>query len=669
MNYWIHKVFLFLTVAGFAGFWITSSFSNNQPPIQIPPSQKKQTDKALSVPPPPPLPLDYASFSRIPILHVGRVKPLSSFAREYLLVLYGKSSLPNCSAESWLAETLFDPQTAFKREIFKILNPDIVDVLNLKKKQKSFYSFNEITKSLDKILTRLNTIKNKKEEERTLIENQLLDLYGKTLAYFKLSRSLSLIWPFFSLQDQKQSKKIGMISGKPYNYLEVLKFQQKIKQEVQSKIKTTQFNQLSSSELELLALARKIDIMSKDEHNDLFRIIPPQWKDNKALWHSPWSLIKTGKGSPASADYLKSWIELEKAYREKTGIKWALEKTHQKATTLSKKFVNSKILFLEKTFNDLKFFQKSLCFYILAMLFFLFGGLFQKKGWLLKFSSFSLLIGALIHLIGIVFRILILARPPVATLYESIIFVGFIVVATSLILYYLDKKKLDNLTLHSLGQKNHLFMGAIVGTTLHLLALKYKGAESMSLLVPVLNSNFWLTSHVLCITIGYSFAIMSSVIAHIYIFLKCFWGNSTQVFSSLNKSMSSAGLLALFFCLFGTILGGIWADQSWGRFWGWDPKENGALFIVIWLLVLLHGKMAGILKKDGLALGHILTNITVALSWFGVNLLNIGLHSYGFISGVALGLSLFCGLELAFFLFALVKLFVLKKRTFRKRKL
>jgi len=114
--------------------------------------------------------------------------------------------------------------------------------------------------------------------------------------------------------------------------------------------------------------------------------------------------------------------------------------------------------------------------------------------------------------------------------------------------------------------------------------------------------------------------------------------------------------LALFFCLFGTILGGIWADQSWGRFWGWDPKENGALFIVLWFLVLLHGRLAGILKMDGWALGHILTNVAVALSWFGVNLLNVGLHSYGFIKGVAWGLSVFCGLELAFFLFALIKL-------------
>ena len=89
---------------------------------------------------------------------------------------------------------------------------------------------------------------------------------------------------------------------------------------------------------------------------------------------------------------------------------------------------------------------------------------------------------------------------------------------------------------------------------------------------------------------------------------------------NLYTNMTSASFLALFFCLFGTVLGGIWADQSWGRFWGWDPKENGALAIVIWLLVLIHGRLAGILQDRGYAAGMIITNAVVALSWFGVNL-------------------------------------------------
>ena len=105
-------------------------------------------------------------------------------------------------------------------------------------------------------------------------------------------------------------------------------------------------------------------------------------------------------------------------------------------------------------------------------------------------------------------------------------------------------------------------------------------------------------------------------------------------------------LIALFFTLFGTILGGIWADQSWGRFWGWDPKENGALLIVMWQLMMVHMRLTGLAKPTGFALGMIMNNIVVVIAWFGVNLLNVGLHSYGFAGGVAQNLALFTALEL-----------------------
>ena len=110
-------------------------------------------------------------------------------------------------------------------------------------------------------------------------------------------------------------------------------------------------------------------------------------------------------------------------------------------------------------------------------------------------------------------------------------------------------------------------------------------------------------------------------------------------------------LFALLFTLFGTILGGIWADQSWGRFWGWDPKENGALLIVLWLIMMLHLRITGLIKPLGFCFGMVFANIAVALAWFGVNLLNVGLHSYGFTDNVATNLFLFIFIE---FLFALI---------------
>ena len=570
---------------------------------------------------------DHSAFSRIPLLHNGRVKPLSTFAREHLLVLYGKKSLPESSAESWLAELLFTPWAASKRKVFKIQNPEVVDILGLK--PSHLYSFFEVSKSIDGVLPLLNQIKKKPEEERTLIERQLVNLYMKTLVFFQLSRSLSLILHLFSLESSWSQ--IGITPGKKYSYLEMLKFRQKIKKEIQ-KIKWKNFNKLSSKEKELIALSYKMDLVSKDEDNDLFKIIPPLWKDNKELWRSPWELVKTGKGSPGSAHYLQSWVDLETAYRTQTNGKLATEKTYRESIKLSKGFVRPIILSMENMFNKVQFFQKSLLFYIIGFLLLCLSGILWK--FVFKLSFVFVALGLFLHLTGIIFRILIMSRPPVATLYESIIFVGFIVVLFSLIL--------EKIKEGSWG----LLIGSAAGSVLHLIALKYQDIDSMTLLEPVLNTNFWLATHVICITVGYGFSIVCSLIAHIYIVLKCL---GRKILLPIYKNITVAVYLALFFCLFGTILGGIWADQSWGRFWGWDPKENGALLIVIWFLVLLHGKLAGILKEISFSLGLTLTNIIVALSWFGVNLLGVGLHSYGFTSGLIWGFVLFCMAELTFF--------------------
>ena len=124
--------------------------------------------------------------------------------------------------------------------------------------------------------------------------------------------------------------------------------------------------------------------------------------------------------------------------------------------------------------------------------------------------------------------------------------------------------------------------------------------------------------------------------------------NKTQSIKSTYKALFSTLAAGLIFSFIGTMLGGIWADQSWGRFWGWDPKENGALLIVMWLLMMLHLKISGWVKGAGYALGLVLANITVALAWFGVNLLSVGLHNYGFTEGAAFNLLIFIIFELLF---------------------
>ena len=102
----------------------------------------------------------------------------------------------------------------------------------------------------------------------------------------------------------------------------------------------------------------------------------------------------------------------------------------------------------------------------------------------------------------------------------------------------------------------------------------------------------------------------------------------------------------MFLSFVGTVLGGLWADDSWGRFWGWDPKENGALMIVIWNAIILHAKWCGMARQKGLVALAIFGNVITAWSWFGVNLLGVGLHSYGFTDSGQFYLMMFSGFNL-----------------------
>jgi ABC-type transport system involved in cytochrome c biogenesis permease subunit len=170
----------------------------------------------------------------------------------------------------------------------------------------------------------------------------------------------------------------------------------------------------------------------------------------------------------------------------------------------------------------------------------------------------------------------------------------------------------------------------------------------MGMLVAVLDSNFWLATHVVTITIGYGAAMVAALVGHILLLQLIARPQARDQADSLISTARGTAVTALFFTTLGTILGGIWADQSWGRFWGWDPKENGALLIILWLLFVLHGRLAGLLSRAAYASTLGLTSVTVVMAWFGVNLLSVGLHNYGFSQKNLIWISALTVLELIF---------------------
>ena len=361
-----------------------------------------------------------------------------------------------------------------------------------------------------------------------------------------------------------------------------------------------------------------------------------QKNDSSGLWLSPWELFDGRLIEPHQDKIIKSLESYLLARFENNIENQNIALSSYKTGLISHvgKKVDFSILSKERWLNEADLFTNSLVFYLLG--FILLGISWMIKPVIFKSVAFcSIIIGFCLHTLGIYLRMVIMSRPPISTLYETVIFVGVVIVLISLIIEYIRKDGLG------------IFIGSISGSLLHYVGFGYAAdGDTLEMLVAVLNSNFWLATHVTTIILGYGTSLMAGLIGHIYLIEKIRVPKDSVRLKSIYNNMFGVTLIALFFTLFGTILGGIWADQSWGRFWGWDPKENGALLIVLWQLMMVHMRLSGLAKPDKFALGMVLNNIVVIMAWFGVNLLSIGLHSYGFASGIAVNLILFTLFEI-----------------------
>lgn len=504
--------------------------------------------------------LELSSFKSIPILHQGRIQPIDTVARFYFDQFSNGQKIQNQSYIKWFSNTVFNPENSIDQNIFYINHPEF---FSLEKRKNKLYNYLELTTVINKKQSAIQQILEKTNEGINEQEQALITLYENYILYTQLLRSLTLFIP-------------------------------------------TDINQPSVWESKSKLSRQAKIIVNGAQSNALLRVIAAD-QTLQSPWQSYYQRI--------NSEQLDQWQSLTTAYREKNGNLWdeSLNGINQTSDTKIK---------MEVLYNKLSLLNVSFVLYILTLV-----GLviyFLKPIPAIQKIIFPIFTIAIIaHSVHLILRSTILARPPVGTLYESVIFVSL----TGAIICWLLYKNYKLLS---------LFIGAFLGAALLTTAQAFSAEEPMGTLVAVLNTNFWLATHVLCITIGYGLCLLSSTLAHIMII-------QPKRFGQLLKALLIASLL---FTTIGTVLGGIWADQSWGRFWGWDPKENGALLIVLWITWILHGKMSGHLKPTGYLIATAALSIIVILAWFGVNLLSVGLHSYGFISGIAWGIGLFCAAEI-----------------------
>ncbi len=245
----------------------------------------------------------------------------------------------------------------------------------------------------------------------------------------------------------------------------------------------------------------------------------------------------------------------------------------------------------------------------------------------------ALAVAVVIHTAAILCRIAITGRAPVINIYSSAVFIGWAAVLFGLVVERIFKYGIGNI------------VSSAAGALTLLVAYGLNTGDTMPVLQAVLDTQFWLATHVISVTLGYVATLVAGTLGIGYL-IAGWIGQDEKKLRDIYRCCYGAACFGILFSFIGTVLGGLWADDSWGRFWGWDPKENGALLIVIWNALMLHARWDGMVKARGFANLAIVGNLVTAWSWFGTNELGIGFHSYGFTEGTLMYLGYFFGLHL-----------------------
>ena len=534
--------------------------------------------------------LDIDGFSRLPVLEGGRLKPLDSTARNALLVIRGQQSFRyqdrTVGSSEWILDVLFRPQVADLQPIFVIDDPGVLGLMNMKVAKDRYYSFRQILPFINEIQREAQAAQAIDAKLRTQYQGAVAHLFERVYLYHRLKNTIQL------------EQAPGL-----------------------------------SAELQALGTPGAAQRVGTLVDLAYFRPLPPLPGQKGEAWLNTGEALRSaamGSVSPA----LEPMSRIAWAYSVQDAPAFNKAVKDLQATTFSIRPEAQIQVDHETTFNRAQPFYVGMVIYVLALLTVFASWLWKPQ--VLRPAAFGLLCaGAIIQTAGLVSRIVLQGRPPVTNLYSSAVFVGWGAVLLGIVLERMYRNGFGTAVAASSGFASLLVAHHLTGD-----------GDTMEMMRAVLDSNFWLATHVTTITIGYSGTFLAGAIAIAWTLRKQF---APQLKPETSKSLSGMvyGVVAfsLFFSFIGTVLGGIWADQSWGRFWGWDPKENGALLIVLWNAIILHARWGGFARERGIMTMAIFGNVITSLSWFGVNMLGVGLHSYGFMDKAFWALSGFIAIQ------------------------
>ncbi|MEE8424257.1 MAG: cytochrome c biogenesis protein CcsA [Elusimicrobiota bacterium] len=560
------------------------------------------------------------SFAALPVLHDGRTKPLDAIARNSLLVLRNKQTYrgkdAKLTAVEWLLELMADPASADRRKVFVIHDPDILGLLGMRRAAGKYFSFKDLEPFADEVARQAAVAGRIDPKRRSRFQRAVYNLDSRLAIYHRLKASVHLPDRESFLDELSDYGKALVVGRGAF-------------------MAHSMGGGTSSRSKAMRALGPFFQRYNFQSQAAYFRLVPPAPGRPAEEWMNAGEAMLSAMRSGDIPPEMRGYGEALEAYKNGdagafSSAVGALTKRVAQRAPRAARFAR-----YEARFNGAEPFYQGMVLYVVVFLLICVSWIAWPET--LRKTAFNVLVLAcVVHSAGLFARMWIQGRPPVTNLYSSAVFVGWGAVLFGVILERMHRKGIGSLVSSIIG-----FCTLIVA---HHLSMS---GDTMGMMVAVLDSNFWLGTHVITITIGYSSMFLAALLAHIYVFRQAAGRLDKSTAGALSQMLYGVTCFSLLLSFIGTMLGGIWADQSWGRFWGWDPKENGALLIVLWCAVILHARWGGWIRDRGLAVCSIIGGIITSFSWFGVNMLGIGLHSYGFMDKAFVWLMVFTASQLA----------------------
>jgi ABC-type transport system involved in cytochrome c biogenesis permease subunit len=574
------------------------------------------------------------SFGTLPVMADGRVKPLDTLARKTLLTISGKNTVKHggevkeyvaptkkkkkklseaewpeeaitLTATEWFLETISNEKRAMIYRVFRIENLTLLDNLGLPRRKGYRYSLSEFGDKLDALRPSLIDAYGKAEKDESKLdtyERKLIEFNGKIQTYMKVQASFRRI-EYFS--------DVSVLNTDSQRITDELA---QAKSDISRVVESDPPLACPPIEKDAKQWLVPMEAQRENQLSALIEFIPEEMRPSE---------VEMGETNPFP-DML--W-EITVAYREREAGEFnrSVRRYHAALEDRQPTAWSSGKNAWEGYINRSKMLHYSGILYILAFVltFLSWLGLQKAMG---RAALLTILIAFTAHSLLLLARIYISGRPPVTNLYSSAVFIGWGGIVFGLVMEGIFRIGVGNAVAAFSG-----FSSAWIASFLE----TQSNGDTMGVLSAVLDTQFWLATHVVLVTLGYTATFVAGFIGTLFILMGLFSPQLTKENRrNMYRMMYGTVCFGIFFSFIGTVLGGLWADDSWGRFWGWDPKENGALIIVLWNCLVLHARWGGMVKERGFANLCVLGNICTAWSWFGVNELGIGLHNYGFTEGV-----------------------------------